>query len=214
MNDRANLERAYRRLLRAYPRDFQREKGEELLAVLMSSARDGQRRPGISDTADLVKSALWMRVRPPLPHGAPAVRMAVLLMYVGAAFTALELITSLIALFVVGRGAAKLRVDGHTQPLSVAVTAGILEGVVIIFLWLLAARKVGRGSNRARIMSTVILAGATLQFLDSRSVAQSTFAGLTWLIALAAVWFLWRPSSARFFSNQNASSLGESTRPH
>ena len=45
MTDHEHLERAYRRLLAWYPRKFRRENGQEILAVLMAGARDGQRRP-------------------------------------------------------------------------------------------------------------------------------------------------------------------------
>ena len=45
MTDQEHLERAYRRLLAWYPREFRRENGQEILAVLMAGAPDGQRRP-------------------------------------------------------------------------------------------------------------------------------------------------------------------------
>ncbi|HEY1919018.1 MAG TPA: hypothetical protein VGH27_25885 [Streptosporangiaceae bacterium] len=59
----AGLERAYRRLLACYPRDFRGEQEDEMLGVLMASARDGQRRPGLPDTLDVLRGALRMRVR-------------------------------------------------------------------------------------------------------------------------------------------------------
>jgi hypothetical protein len=45
-----------------------------MLAMLTTDARDGQRRPGLAETADVVKSALWMRLRYPSrdPAGADA----------------------------------------------------------------------------------------------------------------------------------------------
>ncbi|MGH3201093.1 MAG: hypothetical protein ACRDP5_03425, partial [Streptosporangiaceae bacterium] len=64
MTDHADLERAYRRLLVFYPRAFRRENGAELLAVLMAGAPDGQRRPGLAGSADLIRGGLWMRLRP------------------------------------------------------------------------------------------------------------------------------------------------------
>ena len=51
MTDQANLERGYRRLLAWYPRAFRREHGPEILAVLMACAADGQRRPGLAESA-------------------------------------------------------------------------------------------------------------------------------------------------------------------
>jgi hypothetical protein len=48
----ASLERAYRRMLAWYPRGFQAEQGDEMLGVLMASAREGQRRPTRSGPPD------------------------------------------------------------------------------------------------------------------------------------------------------------------
>jgi hypothetical protein len=60
----AGLERGYRRLLACYPARFRGEHGEELLAVLLAGARDGQRRPGLAESASLLRSGLGMRLRP------------------------------------------------------------------------------------------------------------------------------------------------------
>jgi hypothetical protein len=87
MTDRANLERGYRRLLAWYPRAFRQENGQEILAVLMAYAPDGQRRPDLAESADLIRSGLWMRLRPSVPRSARTVRAAVRLMYAGAAVT-------------------------------------------------------------------------------------------------------------------------------
>ena len=83
MNRPADLERRYRRLLACYPRKFRAENSEEILAVLLDCAQDGQTRPGPGATADLVKGALWMRLRPP---GTPprALILAVRLMLLNA----------------------------------------------------------------------------------------------------------------------------------
>jgi hypothetical protein len=53
-----SLERGYRRLLAWYPRSFRREHDDEMLAVLMAGARDGQRRPRLMEAADVLRSAL------------------------------------------------------------------------------------------------------------------------------------------------------------
>ena len=39
MNETAGLERGYRRVLMCYPKSFRRENGDEILAVLVASAR-------------------------------------------------------------------------------------------------------------------------------------------------------------------------------
>jgi hypothetical protein len=62
MSESAGLEWRYRRLLAWYPRSFRREQEDEMLAVLMAGARPGQRRPGLLETADLLRSALGMRL--------------------------------------------------------------------------------------------------------------------------------------------------------
>ena len=62
MSESAGLEGRYRRLLAWYPRSFRREQEGEMLAVLMAGARPGQRRPGLPETADLLRSALGMRL--------------------------------------------------------------------------------------------------------------------------------------------------------
>ena len=90
MTDQEHLERAYRRLLAWYPREFRDENGPEILAVLMAEAPDGQRRPGLAGSADLIRSGLWMRLRPGVPRSARTVRAAVWLMYAGAAVSAAE----------------------------------------------------------------------------------------------------------------------------
>jgi hypothetical protein len=63
MTDVDDLERRYRRLLKCFPARYRREHEQEILSVLMAGATEGQRRPGLADSADLVMSALFMRWR-------------------------------------------------------------------------------------------------------------------------------------------------------
>jgi hypothetical protein len=63
MTEHAGLERGYRWLLAWYPRAFWREHEEEMLAVLMADAQQGRERPSPADAADVIKSALGMRLR-------------------------------------------------------------------------------------------------------------------------------------------------------
>jgi hypothetical protein len=62
MSDSAHLERRYRQLLALYPRAFRDEHEQEILAVLMAGADDGQQRPELGEAANLFKHALWMRL--------------------------------------------------------------------------------------------------------------------------------------------------------
>jgi hypothetical protein len=63
MSASKTLERRYRRLLAFYPRAFRREHEQEILSVLMAGAEEGQRRPRLAEYADLLKSAIFMRLR-------------------------------------------------------------------------------------------------------------------------------------------------------
>jgi hypothetical protein len=59
------LARAYRRLLRAYPRDYRRERGTEMLTTLLDAAEPGQRRPRFGDALNLVVRGLRCRLSVP-----------------------------------------------------------------------------------------------------------------------------------------------------
>lgn len=63
MSTAGGLEGGYRRLLRWYPAWYRGRHEEEMLGVLMTAARPGQRRPGVRESADLLWSALTIRVR-------------------------------------------------------------------------------------------------------------------------------------------------------
>lgn len=56
------LERRYRRLLTIFPWEHRRRYEEEMLAVLLAGARPGQRRPGIGETANLLRTGLRTRL--------------------------------------------------------------------------------------------------------------------------------------------------------
>ena len=78
----AQLERGYRRLVGLYPRSFRRESTEEIIAVLLATAREDQRRPSLMEAADLLRGALRMRLG--LASCPRTVLYAVRLMYLGA----------------------------------------------------------------------------------------------------------------------------------
>jgi hypothetical protein len=216
MSDQTDLERGYRQLLAWYPPQFRRENGPEILAVLMAGARDGQRRPGLAESADLIRSGLWMRLHPSVPGSAPTVRAAVQLMYAGAAVSAAELVIGLAAII------ADIRVAthggqflGHSlaahKPLVITAWTVLLLAGVSLWLWM--ARANAQGRNRARITSTVLFVLGTLQLPGAftRPVGHPG-SGVTvlyygsivlfvagWLAGGAAVWLLWRPASDAFF---------------
>jgi hypothetical protein len=59
----AVLERRYRRLLRCYPPAHRALHREEMLGVLLTAARPGQRTPGLRETVNLAACGLVIRVR-------------------------------------------------------------------------------------------------------------------------------------------------------
>ena len=63
MTDSTHLERRYRRLLAFYPKAFRREREQEILSVLMAGAAEGQRRPRMAESFDLLTNAISLRAR-------------------------------------------------------------------------------------------------------------------------------------------------------
>jgi hypothetical protein len=59
------LARSYRLLLRAYPRWYRDDRGQEMLTTLLDAAPPDRRRPAGRDAADLVAGGLRRRLRPP-----------------------------------------------------------------------------------------------------------------------------------------------------
>lgn len=59
----AALERRYRRLLRCYPPGHREVHREEMVGVLLATARPGQRAPGARQTVNLVACGLAIRAR-------------------------------------------------------------------------------------------------------------------------------------------------------
>ena len=134
MTDHEHLERAYRRLLAWYPRKFRRENEQEILAVLMADAPPGQRRPGLAEAADLIRSGLWLRLpRPSVPRSARTVQAAVKLMYAGAAVSTVNLVI-LLALTGDNKGSA----SWLTTPF---IPVSIAWSLAPLALWLWMARR-------------------------------------------------------------------------
>ncbi len=82
MNDSPALERAYRRLLLAYPRRFRRDRGTEILTTLLDAAPPDRRRPTAWETADLLAGGIRARLLPP-PGASGAVTATIVALLVG-----------------------------------------------------------------------------------------------------------------------------------
>ena len=149
MTGPSRLERRYRRVLACYPKAFRRESGEEVLAVLMATAHEGQRRVGLAESADLIMGALRMHFglsRSPRP-----VRNAVRLMCLGAVLTLAVLVTVLVTLGGVRSAAAHDLAAGQWPTVMLTQVGPWLASAPIgAGLWLWLAWANGRGYHWAR----------------------------------------------------------------
>ena len=68
MTGPSRLERRYRRVLACYPKAFRRESGDEILAVLLATAHEGQRRVGLAESADLIGARRGCTLACPAHH--------------------------------------------------------------------------------------------------------------------------------------------------
>jgi len=198
MSDRSLLERRYRRLLACYPRAFRREHEAEMLVVLLACARDGRRRPGLADSADLLWNALRLRLRLTASRSVPSVFWGVRLMVLAAVF---ELV-SMGTVIATERGvraavvrhfprldAAHVTAAVHGQVVSVEIGAPIAAA-----MWLLLAWANDRGHRWARagavalfVLTSISLLGAAGQHAAAYALADLlTGVGLC-VVALAAM---------------------------
>jgi hypothetical protein len=76
MRGQPRLEPRFRLLLAAYPLAYRRQHEEDMLTVLLSDARPGQRRPRPAETADLLAGAVRVRLRLIQPYPGDAGRDA------------------------------------------------------------------------------------------------------------------------------------------
>lgn len=212
INGTPELERAYRRLLAWYPRSFRRDNEEEVLTVLLATAGKGQRRPGVAESADLVKGALRMRLG--LSHSPRTVLHAVRLMYLGALAELGVVVTILLT-----EGNIRAAVV-HRYP---QVTAAQLHSLNSVFIWDIAGSSVaiafwlvlawgnGRGRSWARVAAIVLFAVSTVGLLYDATTGAAlvapvalTAGGVVWLIGLAATVLLLAKQSWPYYERQAA----------
>jgi len=151
--------------------------------------------------------------QPVAPPGPPQpVRTAVLLMYAGAALSAIEIIIGLVTISSL-KNAIRSRYPGYTSSQLhtaevVGVTTVVVIGLIGVGLWLWMAWANGRGRNWARVLSAVFFGISTFDLFMSFFVVRATatmIVGLViWLVGLAAIVLLFSPESAPFFRGQPA----------
>jgi hypothetical protein len=207
MNDPNPLERRYRRLLAFYPRAFRRENTEEILAVLLSCAEDGQRRPGLAAAADLINGAVRMRLR---MAGQPprVVRLAIRLMYAGVVAQLAALAVYIVTLGRV-RSAVSRRYPGLAaaqHALNVSVAIHYVAVPLALAAWLFLLRALVRGNHRARFGLAIYFAVTCLSAIIAIGQQSAQLApadliagGGQWLITLAVTVLLFTAASSRYY---------------
>ena len=151
--DLDDLERGYRRGLRWYPKSFRAEHEAEILAVLLAGASETQRRPEAMECLDLLRSALWMRLRPRVPRSNRSVVAAVKLMYVGAVVELAAAITILVTIGdirsnVVQRNPDLTGGEWHAVVAGRVAPTAVAAGIAVGF-WPWMAWAIGRGHRWA-----------------------------------------------------------------
>jgi hypothetical protein len=210
MTECENLERWYRRLLACYPRAFRHEHEEEILSVLMAGAEGGRRRPGLAESADVIRSAAWMRVRPGAPRTPRTVSYAVKFMYIAAVMEVAALLVTLATVGALKSAAFRSDPGLTTSQWNAAIHAHVLAlqigAPVAAAVWLLLAWGNGRGRSWARLAAAGLFGVTSLSLLTSLSQGAATLApadvavgGLLWLVALGTVVLLFRRESAPFY---------------
>jgi hypothetical protein len=123
------LERRCRSLLRAYPRWYRRQRGDEMLATLLEASQPGQRWPSARDTRALIIGGL--RVRATQDQRLTTAANLRLAAQLGAALALLTLVT--------GSLTAILLIWVHAYTLSTGVAqslvCGLLGLAVVVAAW-------------------------------------------------------------------------------
>ena len=204
-----DLERGYRRLLAWYPRAFRRENEQEILTVLLEGAAEGQTRPRLAESADLVRAGLWERFGPDLPTSARTVLTACRLMYLGALLEVAGLVT-----FVLTTGSLKanfVRANPHYTPHLWHVMTGLIVAKEIAIpvafaVWLILAWGDSRGRDWARVafialfgldtLAVVAAVGQREAWYDPATLAWSV---TVWLVALTSMVLIFSPGSGPYY---------------
>jgi len=204
MSDMTALERGYRRVLALYPRSFRADSEDEILAVLLATAEEGQTRVGLAEAWDLVRGAVRMRLWPAAPRPR-AVRAAVKLMLAGAAAELAAVVTVAMTSGAV-RAAVAARDPANVNAAMVHQVAILAAAPVAIGMWLWLAWANGRGEDWARMISAACFGLLTLSVLGSLSEHAGTYApastiaaGIVWAIGLASVVLIFTPAAGRYY---------------
>ena len=172
MSDSDALERRYRRLLAWFPSEHQAVHGEEMIGVLLASARRGQRRPRLADALDLIKGGLQARLRPGRYDGTdPGWRDTLAVASVAVPAT---LVMTWAVGIVIWAFTARSRIPdptfkaGDLLPLIVPLIVIPLAAMLLIVLPPLAAQRYRRAAVLACVIAALFYA-VVVPFLDRQS---------------------------------------------
>jgi hypothetical protein len=209
MNDTTALERGYRRILACYPRSFRTDSEDEILAVLLDSAADGQTRVGLPEAWDLIRGAVRMRLWPAAPRPR-TVRAAVRLMLAGAAAELAAMITVVMTSGAV-RAAVAARYPAAANVVMVHQVAALVGAPIATGIWLWLAWANGKGEDWARLLSGACFALLTLIVLGQLALHAAAYApaymiaaAVVWAIGLASVVLIFTPAAGRYYRPQAA----------
>jgi hypothetical protein len=210
MNNSADLERGYRRVLACYPRAFRRENEDEILGVLLDTAEEGQQRVGLAEAAALIRGGLRMRLRPGPSRPPRTVFAAVRLMCVGAVVELGALLT-MVATAGSLKAAVLARDPAQWHTALVMLTSKEVFAPVGIVMWLWLAWANGRGHDWARLIFTWFFGAFTVSLLVALAqhavvYAPADLAALTalWLVALVSMVLIFSKASWPYYRQQSA----------
>jgi hypothetical protein len=169
----------------------------------MAGAGEGQSQPELMECLDLVRSAVWIWLRPSVPQSNRSVINAVKLLYFGAVVELMAAIT-IAATF----GAVKASVAARNPDFSAdawhAIVTGQLDPLVVnsvlgVGFWLWIAWSIGRGHLWARAAFVLFFGLTTLSLLQGLTRGSAVYAqadlvmGVAlWLVELASVALIFR----------------------
>jgi hypothetical protein len=180
-------------VLACYPKAFRRESEEEILAVLLATAAQGQRRARLAESTDLLMGAVRMHFglsRAPRP-----LRNAVRLMCLGAVLTLADVVTVLVTLGGV-RSAAGHALTGGQWPTVILTQADfwLASAPIGAGVWLWLAWANGRGYSWARsafvaffVLLTIVLRFGLGEDALPYTAADVIATTVLWLAGLAAM---------------------------
>ena len=209
MSEQVTLECSYRRILAWYPRSFRADSEDEILAVLLAAAEDGQTRVGPAEAWDLVRGALRMWLWPAAPRPR-SVRIAVKLMLVGAAAELAAMITVIATVGSVrATGAARDATAMQAVHLHEVSIIGLAPVAIGMWLWLAWAN--GRGQDWARPLSAACFGLISLSVIAGLAQGAAVFAPATmiagavvWTLGLSSVVLIFTPAAGRYYRPQPA----------